>query len=200
MANSDSDDEDMDEDVVISDSDDEDMDDDSQRGYHSQPQPKSAACLQRPSGRRYSSTSPSSSTNNSPLRSWPSATLPAPIVPNLTKRSRGRRVPTMSFLEDLRSVAGKKRQTMSSVGGNAMRTYLCVVEGCGKAFARGEHLKRHVRSIHTHEKPHKCPYPGCGKGFNRHENLGQHMRVHKDYLQRGVTVAESGVTEGSMLD
>jgi uncharacterized Zn-finger protein len=33
-----------------------------------------------------------------------------------------------------------------------MRMYKCVVDGCNKCFARGEHLKRHVRSIHTNEK------------------------------------------------
>ena len=78
--------------------------------------------------------------------------------------------------------------------------YMCKVPGCGKCFARGEHLKRHVRSIHTNEKrarpflcslglcspglcyvAHKCPFPGCGKDFSRHDNLGQHMRVHKNY-------------------
>lgn len=32
---------------------------------------------------------------------------------------------------------------------------MCEVNGCGKCFARGEHLKRHVRSIHTNEK-RKC--------------------------------------------
>ncbi|XP_006453903.1 hypothetical protein AGABI2DRAFT_189243 [Agaricus bisporus var. bisporus H97] len=115
-------------------------------------------------------------------RSRPSSTLPVPIpVPNLTKKSRGRRVPTVTSLEDLRSAssgAGRKRQTI----GKGARMYLCEVEGCGKCFARGEHLKRHVRSIHTHEKPHRCPYPGCGKDFSRHDNLGQHMRVHKDYV------------------
>jgi uncharacterized Zn-finger protein len=70
----------------------------------------------------------------------------------LTKKSRGRRVPTMSSLEDIRSAAsgaGRKRQSM---GGKNARMYLCEVEGCGKCFARGEHLKRHVRSIHTYEK------------------------------------------------
>lgn len=77
--------------------------------------------------------------------------VPIP-VPNLTKKSRGRRVPTMSSLEDIRSAAsgaGRKRQTMA---GKNTRMYLCEVKGCGKCFARGEHLKRHVRSIHTYEK------------------------------------------------
>ncbi|TFK24269.1 hypothetical protein FA15DRAFT_550779, partial [Coprinopsis marcescibilis] len=92
--------------------------------------------------------------------------LPVPVpVPNLTKKSRGRRVPTYS-----------------SGGSKGTRMYLCDVEGCGKCFARGEHLKRHVRSIHTNEKPHTCPFPGCGKDFSRHDNLGQHMRVHKDFV------------------
>ena len=80
--------------------------------------------------------------------SFSSSPIPIP-VPNLTKKSRGRRVPTMSSLEDLRSAssgAGKKRQ---GVGGKTARMYLCEVKGCGKCFARGEHLKRHVRSIHT---------------------------------------------------
>ena len=86
------------------------------------------------------------------------SSLPIPIpVPNLTKKSRGRRVPTMSSLEDIRSAAsgaGKKRQSM---GGKSARMYLCEVEGCGKCFARGEHLKRHVRSIHTYEKRDSSP-------------------------------------------
>ena len=33
-----------------------------------------------------------------------------------------------------------------------MRMYRCTVDGCHKAFVRGEHLKRHVRSIHMNEK------------------------------------------------
>ncbi|KAL4067230.1 hypothetical protein V8B97DRAFT_1873848 [Scleroderma yunnanense] len=101
-------------------------------------------------------------------------TLPIPIpVPNLTKKSRGRRVPTVQNITT--SSRGQRDAALSA------RIYLCDVSGCGKCFARGEHLKRHIRSIHTHEKPHRCPYPGCGKEFSRHDNLGQHMKVHKDY-------------------
>ncbi|KAF8204063.1 hypothetical protein BJ912DRAFT_941768 [Pholiota molesta] len=111
------------------------------------------------------------------------SSLPIPVpVPNLTKKSRGRRVPTMESLEDLRSAASGAGRKRAGPGGKGARMYLCEVEGCGKCFARGEHLKRHVRSIHTYEKPHKCMFPGCGKDFSRHDNLGQHMRVHKNFV------------------
>lgn len=67
---------------------------------------------------------------------------PAPVpVPNLTKKSRGRRVPTNPGV--VVTSDGMARRA---------RSYTCKVAGCGKCFARGEHLKRHVRSIHTNEK------------------------------------------------
>ncbi|EPS94754.1 hypothetical protein FOMPIDRAFT_1133812 [Fomitopsis schrenkii] len=115
--------------------------------------------------RTVSSTSSGSQHEILPLR----RVAPPVPVPNLTKKSRGRRVPTAAsvLIEDQAE--------------KARRTYMCDVDGCGKCFARGEHLKRHVRSIHTNEKPHKCPFPGCGKDFSRHDNLGQHMRVHKNW-------------------
>ncbi|KAF7311739.1 hypothetical protein MIND_00183900 [Mycena indigotica] len=121
----------------------------------------------------YPPTSPLDGPDMRRTRARPSSGLPPPIpVPNLTKKSRGRRVPTVQTL----SAGGR------GAGKNAVaRMYTCKVAGCGKCFARGEHLKRHVRSIHTHEKPHRCPYPGCGKDFSRNDNLGQHMRVHKDF-------------------
>jgi hypothetical protein len=97
------------------------------------------------------------------------STVPSPIaIPNLTKKSRGRRVPTSMMVA----------QGISAGQG---RSYVCKVKGCGKCFQRGEHLKRHIRSIHTNEKPYVCPQPGCGKDFSRHDNLHQHMRVHRNY-------------------
>ncbi|KXN68787.1 hypothetical protein CONCODRAFT_22774, partial [Conidiobolus coronatus NRRL 28638] len=54
----------------------------------------------------------------------------------------------------------------------------CDFEGCNKTFKRSEHLKRHIRSIHTLEKPFPCPYPGCTKKFSRSDNLNQHLRIH----------------------
>ncbi|EIW87216.1 hypothetical protein CONPUDRAFT_45476 [Coniophora puteana RWD-64-598 SS2] len=116
--------------------------------------------------------SPETSASQRPRRN--SRTLPVPIpVPNLTKKSRGRRVPTVSN-------GGIWREHSRQGGEHAgARSFTCDVPGCGKCFARGEHLKRHVRSIHTNEKPHKCPHPGCDKEFSRHDNLGQHLKTHK---------------------
>ncbi|KAJ7671133.1 hypothetical protein B0H17DRAFT_841801, partial [Mycena rosella] len=66
-------------------------------------------------------------------------------VPNLTKKSRVRRVPTVASLYG-GGGAGEFAAKAQA------RLYTCRVPGCGECFARGEHLKRHVRSIHTYEK------------------------------------------------
>ncbi|PPR07669.1 hypothetical protein CVT26_001599 [Gymnopilus dilepis] len=99
---------------------------------------------------------------------------------------------------------GSRRRTTASNrsssvpdDGSGPRSFVCVVPGCGKCFVRGEHLKRHVRSIHTNDKrqsffvqltiferrltyflAHQCPYEGCDKSFSRRDNLGQHVRIH----------------------
>ncbi|KAF8185956.1 hypothetical protein BJ912DRAFT_852554 [Pholiota molesta] len=132
--------------------------------------------------------------------------LPVPI-PNLNKKSRGRKVPFVADLTSsggsaspsgnskgghnlddseggmVRSSTRSRRKSSrmptpvtDELAGS--RSYVCVVPGCGKCFVRGEHLKRHVRSIHTHDKPHPCPFEGCDKSFSRRDNLGQHVRIH----------------------
>ena len=83
-------------------------------------------------------TSPSISDTMELLGHRSRVILPTP-VPNLTKKSRGRRVPT-------------KSTTDNDDNSKDSRLYVCKVESCGKCFHRGEHLKRHIRSIHTHEK------------------------------------------------
>ena len=66
-------------------------------------------------------------------RSTPRKRIPPPApVPHLIKKSRGRRVPEPDEARE--------------------RTHICAVPGCSKSFARAEHLKRHVISLHTHEK------------------------------------------------
>lgn len=48
---------------------------------------------------------------------------------------------------------------------------------CDKAFRRSEHLKRHVRSVHSTERPFPCMF--CEKKFSRSDNLSQHLKTHK---------------------
>lgn len=103
-----------------------------------------------------------------PMDHYKTKESPVPI-PNLIKKSRGRRVPTEAEADELNSGSSSKT-----------RMFRCDVLGCGKCFLRGEHLKRHIRSIHTHEKPYKCVVPSCGKHFSRRDNLVQHLKIHKD--------------------
>ncbi|EPQ27365.1 uncharacterized protein PFL1_04904 [Pseudozyma flocculosa PF-1] len=94
-----------------------------------------------------------------------------PYAGLITKRSRGRRVPS-------------KPEEMNNLGKSG-KVYTCKVPGCGKCFKRSEHLKRHVRSIHTDDKPFVCSYPNCQKRFSRHDNLNQHARVHSSTASGG---------------
>ncbi|KAF9449389.1 hypothetical protein P691DRAFT_667595 [Macrolepiota fuliginosa MF-IS2] len=105
--------------------------------------------------------------------------IPLPVpVPHLIKKSRGRKVPYIA--KEVTSRGGSSTSSSPKKRGReeAKRVFVCDVSGCGKCFVRGEHLKRHVRSIHTHDKPHPCPYEGCDKSFSRRDNLGQHVRIH----------------------
>jgi hypothetical protein len=103
--------------------------------------------------------------------------LPVP-VPNLTKKSRGRRVPTSTSMASITSENGETTAneeeevpvpvvvappvvvTPAPVSGTSSsgRFYTCQVQDCGKLFSRGEHLKRHIRSIHTYEKRRLHPF------------------------------------------
>ena len=66
-------------------------------------------------------------------RTGPRKRVPPPApIPHLIKKSRGRRVPEPDEARE--------------------RAHICAVPGCSKSFARAEHLKRHVISLHTHEK------------------------------------------------
>lgn len=69
--------------------------------------------------------------------------LPIP-VPNLNKKSRGRHVP----LAESTSPDG----SVCSESDGIVRVFTCTADGCRKCFARYEHLRRHIRSIHTYEK------------------------------------------------
>ncbi|KIM59727.1 hypothetical protein SCLCIDRAFT_125598 [Scleroderma citrinum Foug A] len=90
----------------------------------------------------------------------------AEAAPLFIKKSRGRKVPT-------------SQNFISSDGQRGVKDRRHVCEICGGQFKRGEHLKRHVRSIHTHDRPWRCTFPGCERQFSRRDNLNQHLRMHE---------------------
>ncbi|KAI8637482.1 hypothetical protein BD408DRAFT_395608 [Parasitella parasitica] len=76
-------------------------------------------------------------------------------------------------------MARTRGRRVSNIPNHGIRMFACEIDGCGKVFKRSEHLKRHIRSIHTTEKPFKCPYQSCNKCFSRSDNLNQHIRIHR---------------------
>jgi len=119
--------------------------------------------------------------------SSPAVLLPLSMMP--TKRSRGRRPiisPELDLDQSVESTTASTSAQLKFSGvtktGKPKKIFVCRVPGCDKCFKRSEHLKRHVRSIHTNEKPYPCSFPGCNKAFARGDNLKQHMKnLHPDF-------------------
>ncbi|KAG5654816.1 hypothetical protein KAF25_007628 [Fusarium avenaceum] len=71
----------------------------------------------------------------------------------------------------------------------------CDYPGCGKAFRRKEHLKRHKQVSHG-EGPNRFSCEFCGKDqFNRRDNLDFHRKLHArpNSSQRGVKFVADAV-------
>ncbi|KAL8659723.1 MAG: hypothetical protein Q9226_000279 [Calogaya cf. arnoldii] len=67
-----------------------------------------------------------------------------------------------------------RRGRKQSLTEDPSKQFVCTL--CSRRFRRQEHLKRHYRSLHTHDKPFECN--DCGKKFSRSDNLSQHARTH----------------------
>ncbi|KAG0265526.1 hypothetical protein BG011_004554 [Mortierella polycephala] len=106
--------------------------------------------------------------------------LSTDMVPSLSSTSissASSQSPSHSSTANSSAVPKQRRASLSPDGTG--RLFTCIFGRCGKLFKRSEHLKRHVRSVHTLEKPFRCPVQHCTKKFSRTDNLNQHIRVHR---------------------
>ncbi|KIO03493.1 hypothetical protein M404DRAFT_1001417 [Pisolithus tinctorius Marx 270] len=89
-----------------------------------------------------------------------SDSLPADPPTPVTRKSRGRKVPVSE----------------GDVSPDPTRKIKCKMCDCW--FCRGEHVKRHIATLHSVAKPYACGYPTCNKTFSRRDNCKYHYDAH----------------------
>ncbi|KAF9365668.1 hypothetical protein BGX34_009003 [Mortierella sp. NVP85] len=160
----------------------------------------SVGCLY-PLTQSYELLEPLSTTTSSSMASKVKFELSIPMAPSLSSTSISSLPPTPlqgptsngmaaspSALQNNNLTKTKQPQRRASLNTDVQgRVFTCIFDDCGKLFKRSEHLKRHVRSVHTLEKPFLCTYPGCPKKFSRSDNLNQHVRIHRHDKEKNTT-------------
>ncbi|CAI4046209.1 hypothetical protein SUVZ_11G1510 [Saccharomyces uvarum] len=112
------------------------------------------------------------------------STKQASVSPNLRRRKSSSIAlsPTISNNNNngKDAVQPRKRKSIATIDQNSYdknKPFNC--KDCEKAFRRSEHLKRHIRSVHSAERPFACMF--CEKKFSRSDNLSQHLKTHKKH-------------------
>ncbi|GAA5837578.1 hypothetical protein JCM9279_006797 [Rhodotorula babjevae] len=72
-------------------------------------------------------------------------------------------------------IAGHTTASGEKVG----KRYVCLIEGCGRAFPRKSAIESHIQT-HLEDKPFVCPHDDCGASFVRQHDLRRHERIHSD--------------------
>ncbi|CBX94196.1 hypothetical protein IAQ61_005339 [Plenodomus lingam] len=85
---------------------------------------------------------------------------------------------------------------MSSYNRQQSHSFYCPLRGqtdtrgkiCNAKFARPEHCRRHVKTVHGDVKEYRCKVQGCERAFSRGDNLRDHYWTH---LQRGGRIGKN---------
>ena len=54
---------------------------------------------------------------------------------------------------------------------------MCLKENCRKRFGLRESLNKHMRMVHSNDRPFHCEKPGCDKTFGLKSGLETHIRI-----------------------
>ncbi|KAF2769915.1 hypothetical protein EJ03DRAFT_86489 [Teratosphaeria nubilosa] len=127
------------------------------------------AAAQQQSKRKHVKKAMDASTPSSQANTQQSSTAPTSNAPSTTSEAAESQAPTPT-----QSSTVSRRGRKQSLTDDPSKTFVCTL--CSRRFRRQEHLKRHYRSLHTHDKPFECT--DCGKKFSRSDNLSQHQRTH----------------------
>ncbi|KXL51385.1 hypothetical protein M433DRAFT_227 [Acidomyces richmondensis BFW] len=118
-------------------------------------------------------TATRTATSTSPPMSQPTAQR-TPTTSGSTAASSTSEPADLSASTPAQTANVSRRGRKQSLTDDPSKTFVCTL--CSRRFRRQEHLKRHFRSLHTHDKPFECT--DCGKKFSRSDNLSQHQRTH----------------------
>ncbi|CAH2352767.1 hypothetical protein CLIB1423_08S00628 [[Candida] railenensis] len=103
--------------------------------------------------------------------------------PQLLSQSQALRAPAQSSAKVSTSPKSKPAHQSDDEDSDEEKPFPC--PDCTKQFKRSEHLKRHIRSVHSNIRPFHCKY--CEKKFSRSDNLAQHLKTHYKTLPNGTT-------------
>lgn len=93
----------------------------------------------------------------------------------LKSENRASKSPSIDSLKSSSTTSTTTASTTAHlINDDAEKPFKC--DDCPKAFRRSEHLKRHIRSVHSNIRPFPCKF--CDKKFSRSDNLAQHLRTH----------------------
>lgn len=124
----------------------------------------------------------------SPTQVLPTTYTSAPFQlqlqqPQLLLQSQALRAPAQSSTKVSTSPKLKPAHQSDDEDSDEEKPFPC--PDCTKQFKRLEHLKRHIRSVHSNIRPFHCKY--CEKKFSRSDNLAQHLKTHYKTLPNGTT-------------
>ncbi|KAG2731373.1 hypothetical protein G9P44_005789 [Scheffersomyces stipitis] len=124
--------------------------------------------------------SPNISPTTSNVLFAPGSSVKLESVPDLEPRRARKSSPAKENSDSPTAAAGTSPEKSKAVAAGVPMTpnnngaFSCTE--CDKQFKRSEHLKRHIRSVHSNIRPFHCKY--CEKKFSRSDNLAQHLKTH----------------------